>query len=86
LGALKEKATFESQEEGAEEMRAELGKTWRTDWFWNPEQKSQDLVKDNLEKIEEDRLYLWGMNTKPCIFYRIFFSLGCLTSIVLCYQ
>ena len=25
------------------------------------------------------------MNTSPYIFYRIFFSLGCLTSIVLCH-
>ena len=66
-------------------MRTEMGKTWRTDWFWNPEQKSKGEGKDELEKTEEDRSYLAGMNTKPYIFYRIVFSLGCLTSTVLCH-
>lgn len=84
LGTLKGKTSFESWEQGIKEMKTEMGKTWRTDWFWNPEQKSQDLGNDELEKTEEDKSNLGGMNTNPYIFYRILFSLGCLTSIVLC--
>lgn len=86
LGALKGKTSFELCEQDAEQMRTEMGKTWRTGCFWNPEQKSQDLGKDELGKTEEDRSYVEGMNTKLYIFYRIFLSLGCLSSTVLCHQ
>lgn len=71
MGALKGNTSFESQEQSTKESRSEKGKMWRMDLFWNPEQQSQDLGKDETEKTKEDKTQLGRMTRSPHVFYRM---------------
>lgn len=64
LGYPQGKGSYECWEQGSVEMRAETINTLSSDWFWNPEEMSQDLGKEEQEKTEEDRSFQEGMNRK----------------------
>lgn len=63
-GIQREKGHFESWEQGRVEMRAKMINTLSSDWFWNPEERSQDLEMEELEKSGEERVLWEEMNRK----------------------